>query len=64
MERSLERRIRDPVTGHPSLETIAEALLSVRAVLLRQFNGFEKRVRTMARAVRLSPQQPHDVRTR
>jgi hypothetical protein len=49
----LTGRTRDLVTGHPSLETIAAALLSVRAVLLRAFNGFEKRVRIMARAVRL-----------
>ena len=33
-----------------TLQTIAEALLAVRAVLLREFNGFEKRVRTMARS--------------
>jgi len=38
------------VAGHSTLETIAEALLSVRAVLLREFKGFEKRVRSMARA--------------
>ena len=36
--------------GHPSLETIGEALLSVRAVLLSEFNAFEKRVRAMARS--------------
>jgi transposase len=48
--RSFAGRIRHLVAGHPSLETIAAALLSVRAVLLREFNGFEKRVRTMARA--------------
>ena len=29
--------------------SIAEALLSVRAVLLREFNVFEKRVRAMSR---------------
>jgi transposase len=29
---------------------VAEALLAVRAVLLREFNGFEKRVRSMARS--------------
>ena len=42
-------RIKELVAGHPSLETIAEALLSVHAVLRREFNGFEKRVRLMAR---------------
>ena len=29
---------------------IAEALLAVHAVLLREFTAFEKRVRTMARS--------------
>jgi transposase len=47
--RSFAGRIRELVAGHPSLEVIATALLSVRDVLLREFNGFEKRVRTMAR---------------
>jgi transposase len=46
-------RINELVAGHPSLQVVAEALLRVRAVLLKEFNGFEKRVRTMAR---------HDVR--
>lgn len=48
--RSFAGRINELVTGHPSLEAIGEALLSVRAVLLREFNSFEKRVRGMARA--------------
>jgi transposase len=48
--RSFAGRVQELVAGHPTLETIAEALLSVRAVLLREFNGFEKRVRSMARA--------------
>src|SRR3954468_1971634 len=43
-------RIRELVAGHPSLEAIAEALLSVHEVLLRQLNGFEKRVRQVARS--------------
>ena len=43
-------RIRELVAGHPSLETIAQALLAVHAVLLREFNGFERRVRIMARS--------------
>lgn len=42
-------RIRELVAGHASLEAIAEALLSVHEVLLRQLNGFEKRVRAFAR---------------
>jgi transposase len=47
--RGFEGRIRELVAGQPSLEVVAAALLSVRAVLLREFNGFEKRVRAMAR---------------
>ena len=43
-------RIQELVAGHPNLETIAQALLAVHAVLLREFNAFEKRVRSMARA--------------
>jgi transposase len=42
-------RIKELVADHPSLQAIAEALLAVHAVLLREFNGFERRVRTMAR---------------
>ena len=42
-------RIRELVKGHPNLKTIGEALLSVRAVLLGQFNAFEKQVRAMSR---------------
>jgi len=44
-----EGRIRELVAGQPNLEAIAAALLAVRAVLRREFNGFEKRVRTAAR---------------
>jgi transposase len=43
-------RIRELVAGHPHLEIIAEALLSVHAVLLREFKVFEKQVRSMARS--------------
>jgi transposase len=42
-------RIKKLVKGHPNLEAIAEALLAVHAVLLREFKSFEKRVRIMAR---------------
>ena len=42
-------RIRELVAGQATLEIIAEALLAVHEVLLREFNAFEKRVRTMAR---------------
>src|SRR6202011_4192304 len=43
--RSFAGRVQELVKGHPNLETIGAALLSVRAVLLRELNGFEKRVR-------------------
>jgi transposase len=42
-------RIRGRVEMHPSLQVIAEALLAVHEVLLREVKGFEKRVRIMAR---------------
>jgi len=42
-------RINELVAGHTNLEVIAKAMLAVREVLLREFKGFEKRVRTMAR---------------
>ena len=44
-----EARIRELVAGHPSLEVIAQSLLAARAVLRRELNGFEKRLRAMAR---------------
>jgi len=47
--RSFAGRIEELVTGHPNLEAIGGALLAVRAVLLREFNAFEKRVRAMSR---------------
>jgi transposase len=47
--RGFAGRIGELVAGHPNLEAITEALLAVRAVLLREFNGFEKRVRSQAR---------------
>jgi transposase len=46
---SFAGRIRELVAGHPSLETIAQALLSVHEVLLREFKAFNKQVRSMAR---------------
>ena len=48
-KRNFAGRIRELATGHPNLETICEALLAIHAVLLREFNGFERRVRQMAR---------------
>jgi transposase len=48
--RRLSVRIRELVSGHATLETVAESLLAVHTVLLREFNGLERRVRAMARA--------------
>jgi transposase len=47
--RQFEGRVNELVAGHASLEAVAAALLSVRAVLRREFDAFEKRVRSMAR---------------
>jgi transposase len=44
-----EGRIRELVAGHPSLEAIAQGLLAVRVALRREFDRFEKQVRTVAR---------------
>ena len=44
-----EGRVKELVAGHPSLERIADALLASRAVLRREFNGFERQLRAMAR---------------
>lgn len=43
-------RIKELVAGHPTLEAVAASLLAVHDVLLREFNGFERRVRMMARS--------------
>src|SRR5271166_6126106 len=42
-------RVEELVAGHPTLEIIGKALLAAHEVLLREFNGFEKRVRQQAR---------------
>jgi len=47
--RSFAGRIRELAAGQANLEMIAQALLAVHAVLLREFNSLEKRVRNMAR---------------
>src|ERR1700743_3959748 len=47
-KRSFAARISELVAGHPALETIAKATLAVHTVLVREFNGFEKRVRKMS----------------
>jgi transposase len=49
-EKRFAGRIEELVAGHPNLEMIAQALLAARAVLLEKLNGFEKRVRSIARA--------------
>jgi transposase len=47
-ERAFAGRITELVSGHPSLEVIAQALLAVRAVLRQEFAAFEKQARRMA----------------
>src|SRR3982074_396576 len=42
-------RIKELVSGNATLQIIAESLLAVHQVLLREFKSFEKRVRIMAR---------------
>jgi transposase len=46
---SFAGRIEELVEDHPQLQEISKALLRARAVLLAEFNGFEKRVRAMSR---------------
>jgi transposase len=53
--RRFGERIKQLAAGHSILEVVAEALLAAHAVLLREFNGFERRMRTVAR---------HDARAR
>jgi transposase len=47
--RTFDGRVRELVEGHPTLMTIAEALLAARSVLHREFQGLERQVRTLAR---------------
>ena len=47
--RTFEPRIRELVEGHPTLTTIADALLVARSALHREFQGFERRLRSLAR---------------
>src|SRR3981189_692442 len=49
-DRSFAGRIHELAAGHPHLQVIAKALLSVRAVLRSEFAAFEKQVRKMARS--------------
>jgi len=46
---SFASRIEELVEDHPNLQEIGKALLRARAVLLAEFNSFEKRVRAMSR---------------
>jgi transposase len=43
-------RVGELVAGHATLELVAQKLLALHAVLLREFNGFDKHVRQLARA--------------
>jgi transposase len=47
---SFAGRITELVAGHPSLAAIAAALLAVRATLICELGGLEKRVRGLARS--------------
>jgi transposase len=48
-KRNFASRISELVAGQPALGAIAAAMLAVHMVLLREFNGFERRVRAMSR---------------
>ncbi len=47
--RTFDGRVRELVEGHPTLTAIADALLAARSVLRREFQGFERKVRSLAR---------------
>jgi len=49
-EQSFAARIEELVAGHPQLQTIAKALLSVRAALRTEFAAFQKQSRKMAQS--------------
>jgi transposase len=44
-----EARVKELVAGNANLERIVGSLLATRAVLRREFNGFERQLRSMAR---------------
>jgi len=48
--RTFEPRITELVASHPTLMEIANALLSARAALHKEFLGFERRIRSLAKA--------------
>ena len=47
--RPFEGRVRELVERHPTLTAIADALPAARSALHREFQGFERRVRSLAR---------------
>jgi len=47
--RTFGARIHELAAGHPTLAVIADALLAARTVLAHELDGFERRVRQMAR---------------
>jgi transposase len=47
--RGFPGRVRELVAGHPTLTTVAEALLAAREALGEQLRGLEKRLRDLAR---------------
>jgi len=47
--RTFAARIRVLVAGHPTLSTVAEALLAARSTLFEQWQQLEKRLRSLAR---------------
>ena len=49
-EQGFAARIEELVAGHPHLQTIAKALLSVRAALRTEFAAFQKQSRKMAQS--------------
>lgn len=49
-EREFARRIEELAAGHPHLEMISKALLSVREALRKEFTAFEKQIRKMVRS--------------
>ena len=48
--RTFEARVRELVDGHPTLVTVAEALLAARTELLRRFEELERRLVELGRA--------------
>jgi transposase len=49
-ERGFAGRIKELVSDHPHLDTIADSLLAVREALLKEFKAFEKQTRQMVRS--------------